>query len=268
MKRSNAPELSMLWEAIEPEQALSERFGFDETMAAVDWVSVTLAHNWGITIDGCDRLVISAGNLLAWISSDTRRLIAKWSVCPWLFPHLADTAALAAWCEARGLPVAGPIPDRDGRCQVELENVSIGVYPVVDAELLDTEDPRQVVQAGRLLARFHETLMSYPHRFDGIEPPPGQQLVHNDFRAANLLHDGTGIAAVLDFEEAKYRTRVNDLAKTSVLLATRYHRWAPTTPEVRDTFFAAYAEMIPLTSGERAQIQTGITAVMKSMNWT
>ena len=54
-----------------------------------------------------------------------------------------------------------------------------------------------------------------PRGADGLPPPhrrrpvdPKEQLVHNDFRSANVLHDGTGITAVLDFEEVAYRSRL------------------------------------------------------------
>jgi homoserine kinase type II len=72
-------------------------------------------------------------------------------------------------------------------------------------------------------ATLHEALAAYPHRIDGGRPTGQQQLVHNDFRSANILHGGTSITAVLDFEDVTYRTRVVDLAKATVLLGTRYH---------------------------------------------
>lgn len=55
-----------------------------------------------------------------------------------------------------------------------------------------------------MLATLHESLAAYPHRIDGGPPSPREQLVHNDFRSANILHDGTRITAVLDFEEVTY----------------------------------------------------------------
>jgi homoserine kinase type II len=55
------------------------------------------------------------------------------------------------------------------------------------------------------------------------------QLVHNDFRAVNALHDGNRITAVSDFEEIKPDTRVADLAKAAVLPAARYRVWGPTS---------------------------------------
>ncbi len=230
----------MLWESVDPADALTKRFGFADAVSAVGWMGDALWDTWAIAVDDCDRLVISAGNLLAWITTDDRRLIAKWSVFPWLFQRLADTAALTMWLQASGIPVAAPIPARDGRLRVELNNVSLGVYPVIDGDLLDVGDPAQVTEAGQMLATLHEALAAYPHRIDGGPSTRREQLVHNDFRSANILHDGTSITAVLDFEEVTYRTRVADLAKATVLLGTRYHDWGPTSQPVREAFVAAY----------------------------
>ncbi len=215
------PLLEMLWESVVPRDALTKRFGFADGVSAVSWIGDVLWDTWGIAVDDCDRLVMSAGNLLAWITTDNRRLIAKWSVFPKLFQRLADAAALTSWLHERGIPVAPPIPARDGRLRVELDNVLLGVYPVIDGDLLDVGDPSQVTKAGQMLARLHDAMAAYPHDIGGAPSTRQAQLVHNDFRSANILHDGTGIAAVLDFEDVTYRTRVADLAKATVLLGTR-----------------------------------------------
>jgi homoserine kinase type II len=70
-----------------------------------------------------------------------------------------------------------------------------------------------------MLATVHDALAAYPHQTPrgGVRPEP-KQLVHNDFRSANILHEGTKITAVLDLEELTYDTRVADLAKSAVLL--------------------------------------------------
>jgi homoserine kinase type II len=258
----------MLWEPDDPADALAKRFGFADTASAVGWMGDALWDTWAIAVDGCDRLVISAGNLLAWVTTDDRRLVAKWSVYPWLFQRLADTAILTMWVQARGIPVAAPIVARDGRLRAELNNVSFGVCPVIDGDLLDVGDPAQVTEAGQMLATLHEALAAYPHRIDGGRSTRHEQLVQNDFRSANILHDGTSIAAVLDWEEATYRTRVADLAKATVLLGTRYHDWGPTSELVREAFVAAYHDQAPLTSAEQNELQRGITAILKHFGWT
>jgi homoserine kinase type II len=257
----------MLWEPDDPAHALSHRFGFADAVSAVGWMGDALWDTWAIRVDDCDRLVISAGNLLAWITTDAERLIAKWSVSPKLFQRLADTATLTMWLHHRGIPVAAPIPARDGRLRVELHNVSLGVFPVVDGDLLDVGDEAQVAEAGRMLATLHDAMAAYPRRIDGSPSTQHEQLVHNDFRSANLLHDGTSITAVLDFEEVTYSTRVADLAKASVLLGTRYHDWAPTNQLVREAFVAAYSDWSRLTSAEHHELQRRITAVVKHLGW-
>jgi homoserine kinase type II len=146
--------------------------------------------------------------------------------------------------------------------------VSLGVFPVIDGDLLDVGVPAQVNEAGRMLAMLHELLAAYPHRIDGGQPTQTGQLVHNDFRSANILHDGMSITAVLDFEEVTYRTRVADLAKATVLLGTRYHHWGPTPPAIREAFVAAYRDQAPLTSGEQNHLRRDITAVMDHFGWT
>jgi homoserine kinase type II len=118
-----------------------------------------------------------------------------------------------------------------------------------------------------MLASLHETLAVYPHRIDGGGPTGHDQLVHNDFRSANLLHDGTRISAVLDFEEVTYDTRVADLARATVLLGTRYRNWGPTSQEVREAFVAAYHDEAPLTSKEQNELGRRITAVERHFGW-
>jgi homoserine kinase type II len=261
------PLLSMLWESADPEEALSQRFGFADAVSAVGWIGDTLWDTWAITVDYCDRLVISDRNLLAWITTDDRRLVAKWSVVTNLFQRLADTTTLTLWLHHRGIPVAAPIPARDGRLRVELDNASLGVIPVIDGDLLDVGDPAQVAEAGRMLATLHDAMAAYPHHIDGGPSGRHEQLVHNDFRSANLLHDGTSITAVLDFEDVTYRSRVSDLAKATVLLGTRFHNWGPTTRLVREAFVEAYCDQAPLTNAEQNQLQSGIDAVMNGFSW-
>jgi homoserine kinase type II len=165
------------------------------------------------------------------------------------------------------VPVAAPIPARDGRLRVELNNVSLCVYPVIKGDLLDADDPAQVAEAGKLLATLHDALAAYPHRIDGGSSTECDQLVHNDFRSANILHDGTTISAVLDFEDVAYRPRVADLAKAAVLLGTRYHEWGPTSETVRQAFVSAYRDHAPLTSVDQDELQRSITKVLKHLGW-
>lgn len=263
----NAPQLSMLWEPADPGEALSQRFGFADAASAAGWTGDVLWDTWAIAVQDCDRLVISGGNLMAWITADGRRLIAKWSAVPALFQRLADTTALTLWLHHRGIPVAAPVPASDGRLRAELGNVSLGVFPVVRGGLLDVADLAQVAEAGRMLAALHDAMAAYPRPVGGRTPARHEQFVHNDFRSANILHDGSGITAVLDFEEVACLPKVADLAKAAVLLGTRYHGWAPASQVARETFVAAYCERAPLTSTERDRLRGGVEAVMRHFGW-
>jgi homoserine kinase type II len=142
------------------------------------------------------------------------------------------------------------------------------IEPVIDGDLLDVDDLAQVAEAGHMLATLHDALAAYPQGIDGGQWTEQGRLVHNDFRSANILHCGAGITAVLDFEEVTYRTRVADLAKATVLLGTRYHDWVPTSELVREAFVEAYRDQAPLTGAEQSELQRGITAVLKHLDWT
>lgn len=262
------PKISMLWESADPGSALVERFGFASAPEAIDWVTSVLAEHWGLRVTGCERLVISDANCLAWISVDGSRMIAKWSMRPRVFARLAAIARLTVWLGERGIPVSMPQAARDGRVQVEVDGFSLGLQRVVDGELLDVTDPVQVRAAGEMLARMHAAMADYPERIPTDEPPAlGTQLVGNDFRSANIIWSGGKIAAVLDLEETTYRRRVDDLAQAAVLLGTRYHHWRPTPADVRGAFVAAYDSVLPLTEDDAGSVEDGIEAHVRSIRW-
>jgi homoserine kinase type II len=273
----------MLWESVDARDALEKRFGFASAAATADWVSHIVGVSWGIAVDQCDRVVVSAWNAMAWITAGERRLIAKWSVLPHLFARLKDAALVATWLQASGIPTAAPIPAIDGRALVEVRNEArgrlrsrlalpgsrflVGVLPVLDGQLLDVEDTNQVADAGRMLAAVHQALAAYPDPVDGRRPSGGEQLIHNDFRSSNVLHNGIKVTAVLDLEEIKYDSRVADLAKAAVLLGCRYRDWAPTTTEVRAIFLDAYSSQLPVTRGQRSELEARITAALSEKGW-
>lgn len=281
----HSPVIEMLWEAEDPREALTKRFGFPSGSAAADWVAEVLNRHWGLTIGRCDRLVISDRNGMAWVQAGDRSLVAKWSSAPSRFTKLQDAARLVTWLDARGIPVAAPIAATDGRVLVQADNDAkgkvrsrlpllggrflLGVLPAVEGALLDPDDAEHVDEAGRMLATLHEALAVYPGRIGRRRGAANQQIIHNDFRSANIVHDGTRIAAVLDFEEVALDTRVADLAKSAVLLATRYHDWAPTTPEVRDAYVQAYDRHArePLIGPERDELRTRIASLLNTFGW-
>jgi homoserine kinase type II len=88
-------------------------------------------------------------------------------------------------------------------------------------------------------------------RVDGAPPDQlARQLVHFDFRSANILCADGKVAAVIDFEEAQHDHPLVELARAAVLLGTRYHDWGPLPVEVRAEFLAGYQSVRPLTSPE------------------
>lgn len=283
---TDLPAVEMLWESTDPGQALTNRFGFRDGASAVEWVADVLKRHWELDVVGCDRLVISGRNVMAWIEAGGRPLIAKWSALPHRFSQLADAARLVAWLDREAVPVAAPIAASDGRLLVELGNdekgklrsrlplpgsrLLVGLLPVVEGDLLAVEDPGHVDDAGRMLATVHQALAAYPGKVAGRRRGAHAQLVHNDFRSANVLHDGNRISAVLDFEEIRYDTRAADLAKAAVLLATRYRDWGPTSESVRAAFVNAYDDHAadPLTTAERKELGTRMATLLRTFGWT
>jgi homoserine kinase type II len=275
----------MLWESVDPTEQLARRFGFRDSASVAEWVADALQRRWELDVTSCDRVVISDWNVMAWVMANERRLIAKWSALPQRFARLGDSARIVSWLDSRGIPVAAPIPAADGRLLVEFDNDAkgrvksrlplpesrflLGVLPAIEGDLLDLNDPVQVTDAGQMLAAVHEALASYPHQVGGRRSEGQEQLVHNDFRSANVLHNGTRITAVLDLEEVTYDTRVADLAKAAVLLGTRYRDWGPTSEGAREAFVAAYTEhtQAALTTAEQQELEARIAAVLGRMGW-
>jgi homoserine kinase type II len=258
----------MLWESVDSATALAARFGFTDVDHAASWLEETLRDCWAHRMDRCDRLVISASNLLAWLVVDGQQVIAKCSADRARFSRLAEVDALVAWLYSKGIPVAAPVAAGDSRLRVERDGFSLGLYPVVDGDLLDVADAGQIEAAGRMLATLHESMAAYPIPFGDGRAEPNQQLIHGDFRSANILQHRAAITAILDFDEVGYRSKIAELAKAAVLLGTRYHDWRPTSPEARKAFLAAYGEIAPLTGIQRDELQRGVTAVLNHFGWT
>lgn len=102
--------------------------------------------------------------------------------------------------------------------------------------------PQQVPAAAREVLRQRVT-------HAGPEPLAAQ-LVHGDYRSANVICRDGAVAAVLDFEEARLTCRIDELARSSVLLGTRFRDWGPATAHVRDGFLAGYRSQVSLTADE------------------
>ncbi|WP_134765996.1 phosphotransferase [Nocardioides sp. 1609] len=284
--------VEMLWETCDPRAALTERFGFADAVAAARWVTATLGERWGLRVASVERVVISDVNAIAWVATPTGPMLVKWSAAPERFARLAEVARLTRWLDDRGLPVSAPVPSLGGDPQVRVDAVSMGVQHVVPGELLDVDRPDQVRAAGAVLARLHHALATYPgaDRFDSPGPDAVQpaarvaawldgthpevlpaarealralaagapidvlpaQLVHGDVRAANILCDGPTVSAVLDLEETRVDHAVVELARSAVLLGTRFRDWGPVSADVRATFLSGYESVRPLTRVESA----------------
>lgn len=284
--------LSMLWESVEPEVALEERFGFTGVAAVVAWATTVLDQTWGIAVSGCSRMVISGHNVIAWFGSDRGDLVVKWCHAREHFASLDASTRLLSTLAERGLPVAAPISTVDGQARAVVDGpsgvLSLAVLPELAGDWLDVTDRAAVLSVGACLARVHRELGALEDTaVDSAVPPAGlgeqvrdwlasgdrglapegsrrladllsraprlddrPQLVHNDFRAANLLVRDSEVVGVLDFDEVMVEHRVVDLAKASVYLATRFTDWGPTTPEVRGWLRAGYESVRPLSPAE------------------
>lgn len=290
MTETHAPTLEMLWEASDPGDALETRFGFSDGAEAHRWVVTMLDKQWGVRVDSCERIVISDHNALAWVGTSSRRMLLKWSVAPARFPRLAALARLTAWLDGEGLPVSAPVAAVDGSVQVEADGASLGLQREINGDILDTTSPDQVRAAGGVLAQLHDALAVYPEvgQVSGLEAPTTHladqingwldscpkhvpatacdtlrrlvadaqpdslptQLVHGDYRSANVLCAVPGIAAVIDFEEARFDHRIVELARSAVMLGTRFRDWGPVSAEVRATFLDGYQSKRRLTPAE------------------
>lgn len=292
MSASQPPTVEMLWEEHEPQHVLLRRFGFEDAVAAGRWVATTVHGHWGIRVDSCERIVLSDANALAWLATSSGHLLAKWSVAPARTPLLAEVARLTQWLHLRGLPVSPPLRSSDGRLQVEGEGISMSLQHVIRGELLDVADPDQVRAAGVVLARLHHALADYPGTDQIVPPytRPGPlaaritgwlgstgdhvpeagrrtlrrlvadapadplpiQLVHGDFRSSNVLCHGSSVAAVIDFEDVRLDHCLDEIARSAVMLGTRFRDWGPVSAEVRTTFLAGYESVRPLTPVEKS----------------
>lgn len=282
--------VSMLWEPVEAGAALRERFGFGDLDDVSTWLAEQLSRTWGVTATGTDRLVISDQNAVVWVSSDRGPLVVKWSRAAEHFARLDAATELLGLLGERGVPVAGPVAAVDGRVRVVLDGplgpLSVTVLPELVGDWLDVADEVAVRAAGACLAGLHEALRDQTDRVgvaaaDGSrtrvehwldtadrglapeasrrlrhllvdlpEPDDAPQLVHNDFRAANLLVRDSEVVGVLDFDDMVVDHRVADLAHSAVYLATRFRDWGPTPAAVRQVFRAGYESVRPLGTTE------------------
>lgn len=294
----------MLWESTDPEAELDRRFGFASADAAGALAVRLLADDYGLRVVSLDRMVISAHNLMFWVTAETAgRLMIK--VCRLTEAHdwLSARGALVRWLADRGLPVAGPLRTRGGDHQLLRDGRSIGVQPVLPGELLDAAELDQVRAAGSTLGALHTQLAAWPDAklLEHVQPVAGRselwvypegfaetvppdlrdrlerrivdlpelprQPIHSDFRGANVLYQDGKITGVIDFEEARIDAAVVDLAHALCLLGTWYRNWQPITPEAQTAFLDSYTDRRPLTEAERTWLSPLVARGMLGQGW-
>lgn len=290
MQTSPAPAVEMLWENEDPHAIISSRFGFDDAAQAGTWVSITVQRHWGLEIRACTRIVISDSNALAWLDAPSGPLVLKWSVARERFPRLDQLAQVVSWLGTRGLPVSTPLPAQGGRPRIEVDGASLELQHRIDGAILDVGDRAQVHTAGATLAHLHRALANtpaglLPTALSGPDEPlsgrvrgflegdrshvPADslqaltdavgadldeelptQLLHGDFRGTNILLTGLRVEAVLDFDEARIDHRIDELARSAVLLGTQFRTWDPVSVGVRSDLLAGYESVSPLSPTE------------------
>jgi len=126
----------------------------------------------------------------------------------------------------------------------ELPSSATGQLPVEAriSDWLDSEQSTNVPERAVLELRRLATSQS--------SQPLAAQLVHGDFRSANVLVVEDRIAAILDFEEARFDFPVVELAQAAVLLGTRFRDWGPVSEDVRQWLLAGYQSVRPLRDVE------------------
>lgn len=224
-------------------------------------------------------------------TADTGPLVLKFSRAADRFARLDATTTALDHLARAGIPVAAPLRTPDGTFRVRAAGpageLSTGVFPELTGDWLDVGDTGAVHDAGAWLARTHAALAALttdvPPRapgtlrdrvgawLAGADPghvpdasrrlarllsqapdlPGAPQVVHGDFRAANVLVRDSRVVGVLDLDDAHRAHPVEDLAQASVYLATRFRNWRPTPPEVRRRLLAGYTSVRPLSPVER-----------------
>lgn len=191
-------------------------------------VSAPLMTTAGACQVQCDHLSVSVQRVIAGDLLDPSRS-AQAQTAGVILAHLHDALASYPAAPALASPASVlPLPAQ--------------IAEWAQAKLTSSPEPALLAARTALLARAEQLAAT----------PLATQLVHGDYRSANILWQADRIAAVLDFEEVRWGYRVNDLAWAAVHLGTRYHDWGPVAHAVHDTFLQGYTAVQPLTSQEQA----------------
>ena len=198
-------------------------------------VSVPLRTKVGQRQVTCDHLSLSVQRVIPGSLLDPTQLVqARTAGMTLAQLH----TALVAYPRATDFATQFPIPPLD-----EIIN------DWVEKNTTMLADPSLVAGSKAVVQRLRTSLM----------PNLATQVVHNDYRAANILWQSGNITAVLDFEELRWGYSVNDLAWAAVHLGTRFHQWGPVSAEVHAAFLAGYEALHPLTEPEWAWLPVLMT---------
>jgi len=153
-----------------------------------------------------------------------------------------DSAADMLGRMHRATPTRDPVPWKE-----EWDRILSGIEQVVVAvRRAGAEAPPAVVP---LLDAGLERVRGE----GGLPTGLSTALVHGDYRAQNLLYDGSRIAAVLDMDEARVAPRLLDLAYAGVFFQAVVSG-SPLSPEEWEAFLAGYCSQIPLDALERRHL--------------
>jgi len=266
---------SLLRNLTEPFEALTEARA-----------SVLLREHWGIDATGLERLETERDDsfrvrgstdyvLKVAHPSDSRR-------------HLAFQSAALLHAGRSGMPVQRVIPTTLGHPSADADGRVARVLSWLPGDLLDGSEvgPEQVSATGAALARLATALRTFDHpgarrtfawdlqsfglldhpfdevtqRFEAIDLTAlPHQVIHNDFHPGNLLVDAgdpTWVTGILDFGDALYAPRVQDLAVALAYLV----------PEEGDpgatigAFVGGYESVGPLERAEHDALATLVAA--------
>jgi homoserine kinase type II len=161
----------MLWETVDANRALAQRFRFASTQAATNWLATVLSQSYGVQVVSVDRLLISSTNLLAWLTTTHGPLIAKCCGSVGAHGHLLALGEFVVWLARQGLPVSAPLAAQPGEVQVARDHLSLGVQRLMPGNLLEPGHLEQAYSAGMTLAQLHEAFAAYPRIHELAQRP-------------------------------------------------------------------------------------------------
>ncbi|WP_027941147.1 phosphotransferase enzyme family protein [Amycolatopsis taiwanensis] len=171
------------------------------------------------------------------------------------------TSAETEWCHSVAVHAASTLPEavaplraRDGATVVWVDGRPVSVWPYVEGEWPDADQPEVRTQGARLLARLHRALATHrppprpvasfvetglygepPHDVPALADPwldrwladfhrrnPVHQPLHGDFYTGNTLARDGRLVAVLDWDEAIVGAPELEVASAALEWADEY----------------------------------------------